>query len=119
MYPKIIFFQINEITKSKNNYSIINEYKLYKSYFCNKLYIYYLGIWADEEGNDSDDEPSGFGGRRKKDKKYKQNYTAPVSFVAGGVQQAGKEKKEILTEEKKDKESYNLEDNISASRFER
>jgi len=39
--------------------------------------------------------------------------------VAGGIQQAGKEKKEIKTEEKKDKELYNLEDNISASRFER
>jgi len=79
----------------------------------------FLGIWADEEGNDSDDEPSGFGGRRNKDKKYKQNYTAPVSFVAGGVQQAGKDKKEIKTEEKKDNELHNLEDNISASRFDR
>jgi hypothetical protein len=39
--------------------------------------------------------------------------------VAGGVQQAGKEKKEIKTEEKKGNETYNLEDNISASRFER
>lgn len=73
------------------------------------------GIWADEEGNDSDDEPSGFGGRRNKDKKYKQNYTAPVSFVAGGVQQAGKDKKEIKPEEKKGIESHHLEDNISAS----
>jgi len=39
--------------------------------------------------------------------------------VAGGVQQAGKEKKEIKTEENKDNESHNLEDNISASRFEK
>lgn len=93
--------------------------KPHRNYFCIKLHIYYLGIWADEEGNDSDDEPSGFGGRRSKDKKYKQNYTAPVSFVAGGVQQAGKDKKEIKIEEKKDNELDNLEDNISASRFDR
>jgi len=39
--------------------------------------------------------------------------------VAGGIQQAGKDKKEIKPEEKKDNESYNLEDNISASRFDR
>jgi len=39
--------------------------------------------------------------------------------VAGGVQQAGKEKKEIKTEENKDNEPHNLEDNISASRFEK
>jgi len=39
--------------------------------------------------------------------------------VAGGVQQAGKDKKEIKSEEKKVKESHNLEDNISESRFDR
>lgn len=81
--------------------------------------MWYLGIWADEESKDgSDDEPSGFGGRRKKDKKYKQNYTAPVSFVAGGIQQAGKDKKEIKGEEKKDEETENLDDNVSTSRSE-
>lgn len=83
------------------------------------MFFFFLGIWADEEGGgDSDNEPSGFGGRRRKDKKYKQNYTAPVSFVAGGIQQSGKEKKEIKTEEKKDNEAENIDDNISASRFE-
>ncbi|XP_050443054.1 tuftelin-interacting protein 11 [Adelges cooleyi] len=75
------------------------------------------GIWADEEErDDNDDVPSGFGGRGRKDKKYKQNYTAPVSFVAGGVQQSGKDKKkkEIKTEEKKE-EFENLNVNISSS----
>lgn len=38
--------------------------------------------------------------------------------MAGGVQQAGKEKKEIKSEKKKENESYNLEENISTSRFE-
>lgn len=76
----------------------------------------FAGIWADDADSD-DDQPSGFGGRRKYDKAYKQNYTAPVSFIAGGVQQAGKENKEIKAEEKKDDETENLDDNISASRF--
>lgn len=83
--------------------------------FINEI-IWLIGVWADEEG--SDEEPSGFGGRRKKDKKYKQNYTAPVSFVAGGIQQSGKDKKEIRSEEKKDSELENVDDNISTSRFE-
>ncbi|ALC38796.1 sip1 [Drosophila busckii] len=54
------------------------------------------GIWADDSDNDSEGEPSGRRGRRglggggaKKPK----DYTAPVSFVAGGIQQAGKKKK--------------------------
>lgn len=55
------------------------------------------GIWADD---DSDDEQStstkgkrrggGGGGDGKKSK----DYTAPIGFVAGGVQQSGKKKEE-------------------------
>lgn len=86
--------------------------------FYNFQYWLYLGIWADEEGcDDSDNEPSGFGGRRRKDKKHKQNYTAPVSFVAGGIQQSGKNKKEIKAEENNDDETNNLNGHISTSRF--
>lgn len=42
---------------------------------------------------------------------------APVSFVAGGIQQSSKDKIQISTEEKNDNESENLDDNISTSRF--
>nr|XP_014086268.1 septin-interacting protein 1 [Bactrocera oleae] len=57
------------------------------------------GIWADDSDNDSAEESSrrgrrgraglggGGGGSKSKD------YTAPVSFVAGGIQQAGKKNK--------------------------
>ncbi|XP_059486517.1 septin-interacting protein 1 [Neocloeon triangulifer] len=50
------------------------------------------GIWAE----DSDDEAGTSSSRRPsfKPTKKKQSYTAPVSFVAGGIQQAGKKKAE-------------------------
>lgn len=37
--------------------------------------------------------------------------------MAGGVQQSGKDKKEIIIEEKNDNESENVDDNISTSRL--
>lgn len=47
------------------------------------------GIWADDEDGSDDGEPMvGFKGTGRQPK----NYTAPVSFIAGGVQQAGKDK---------------------------
>jgi tuftelin-interacting protein 11 len=52
-----------------------------------------LGIWADDSGDDDEaggaPRPSfrGAGGISGK-----HNYSAPVSFVSGGVQQAGKQK---------------------------
>lgn len=53
----------------------------------------YLGIWADDSG----DEDDGSGGSRPSFRgaggpSGKHNYSTPVSFVAGGVQQAGKQK---------------------------
>ena len=74
---------------------------------------------ADKKSHNSDNKPSSLGRHRKKDNKYKQNYIALILFVAGGVQNAGKNRKEIKTEEKKNKESYSFEDNISAFRFKR
>ncbi|XP_036321564.1 septin-interacting protein 1 isoform X1 [Rhagoletis pomonella] len=76
------------------------------------------GIWADDSDNDSADESSsrrgrrgrtglgGSGGSKSKD------YTAPVSFVAGGIQQAGKKDKKAqkddaerqITDEESDEE---------------
>lgn len=48
------------------------------------------GIWADDSDNDEDERPSF--------KSHRKNYSAPIGFVAGGVQQAGKK------EEKKEEE---------------
>ena len=59
-----------------------------------KIYFrfFYIGIWA----SDSDEEDA-----RPSFSRAPKNYSAPVSFVAGGVQQAGqpKEKKESDDEE--------------------
>lgn len=58
----------------------------------------FAGIWAD----DSDDEDRRPGFKSKPPK----SYTAPIGFVAGGVQQAGKKGKQIksVKEEKSDSE---------------
>ncbi|XP_063992743.1 tuftelin-interacting protein 11 [Diachasmimorpha longicaudata] len=51
-----------------------------------------LGVWADDSDEEAPPGPlvGGFKGASKAPK----NYTAPVSFVAGGIQQSGKPKEE-------------------------
>ncbi|VVC32145.1 Hypothetical protein CINCED_3A008171 [Cinara cedri] len=96
------------------DYDLDNEFNMHRPQKRLTKHQAIYGIWADEEDrNDIDDEPTGFGGRRNKEKKYKQNYTAPVSFVSGGIQQPDKNKKEIKTKEK-NSEPENLDDNISS-----
>lgn len=46
-----------------------------------------LGIWADDSDNDEQQTSS-----RSTRKPKPKDYTAPIGFVAGGVQQAGKKK---------------------------
>uniref|UniRef100_A0A8D8YMB8 Tuftelin-interacting protein 11 n=1 Tax=Cacopsylla melanoneura TaxID=428564 RepID=A0A8D8YMB8_9HEMI len=46
------------------------------------------GMWADSDNEDED------AGRPSFSKKKPKNYTAPVNFISGGVQQAGKKKDE-------------------------
>lgn len=59
--------------------------------FCDIWYT--SGIWADDSGDEDDagggSRPSFRGAGRKSGK---HNYSVPVSFVPGGVQQAGKQK---------------------------
>ncbi|KAG5676106.1 hypothetical protein PVAND_005960 [Polypedilum vanderplanki] len=57
------------------------------------------GVWADDsedEGEETELKPS------TKRKGGVKDYTAPVSFVSGGVQQAGKKKEKDLVNKKKD-----------------
>lgn len=62
-----------------------------------------LGVWADKESDDEDDaRPSFSSGRKVK------NYSAPIGFIAGGVQQAGKpptDKKELKEKDDSDDDS--------------
>lgn len=68
------------------------------------LYVVVLGMWADDSGDEGPSQRSGFGSKSRKPK----NYSAPVSFVAGGVHQAGKNKKKevVAQEEDKDDDDY-------------
>ncbi|XP_062546790.1 septin-interacting protein 1 [Armigeres subalbatus] len=64
------------------------------------------GIWADEDSENEDpDEGSSRRGRGRLGKKPK-DYTAPIGFVAGGIQQAGKKK----VEEKKESDGEQEDD---------
>lgn len=72
------------------------------------------GIWADD---DSDNETEQSGKRNRAgasgSKKQSKDYTAPIGFVAGGVQQSGK-KDEKKQEEKKESDADDTGDNTSS-----
>lgn len=70
-------------------------------------YTLWLGIWADDSDNEDSGSKSYVSKRRPK------NYSAPIDFVAGGVQQAGKKDKE--NENIKEKEES--EDDAPTSSF--
>ncbi|XP_039305230.1 tuftelin-interacting protein 11 [Solenopsis invicta] len=59
-----------------------------------------LGIWAD----DSDDDDVSARPSFKTYNKGPKNYTAPINFVAGGIQQAGKPKEKEEKEDEDDEE---------------
>ena len=60
--------------------------------YCKVFYFwnYVLGIWASDDSNEEDKRV------RRSIKKGPRNYSAPVSVVAGGVQQAGQNQNAIL-----------------------
>ncbi|XP_053693297.1 septin-interacting protein 1 [Sabethes cyaneus] len=61
------------------------------------------GIWADEDSDNECDDGAGPSrrGRSRPGKKPK-DYSAPIGFVAGGIQQAGKKKEEKKASEPED-----------------
>ncbi|CAH1395223.1 unnamed protein product [Nezara viridula] len=72
------------------DYDLENEFNINRPRRISKNQQIY-GIWARDEDSDNEGDRPSFKGSRKP-----KNYTAPIGFVAGGVQQAGKkeEKKE-------------------------
>lgn len=80
----IFFFKYNVIFSSKNDLVFINA-----------------GIWADDSDEDELSARPSF----KTFNKGPKNYRAPVNFVAGGIQQAGKPKdKKDENDEEEDEE---------------
>lgn len=65
------------------------------------------GIWADDSDNENDTKHTN--SRKPK------NYTAPIGFVAGGVQQAGKKGKKGNLEVKQEGDDSAEEDKPSTS----
>ncbi|XP_017783824.1 PREDICTED: septin-interacting protein 1 isoform X2 [Nicrophorus vespilloides] len=82
------------------DYDLDNEFNMFRKRKGNSKHQQIYGIWAD----DSEDEDDGKSKTYKNNKKGPKNYTAPIGFVAGGVQQAGK-KKELKSENVKSDES--------------
>ena len=71
------------------------------------------GIWADDSDEDELSARPSF----KTFNKGPKNYTAPVNFVAGGIQQAGQPKeKEAKDDEEDDEETRDSQIKNSSSR---
>lgn len=76
------------------------------------LFYCYIGIWADDSGDENEDKQPVRGGKKPK------NYSAPIGFIAGGFQQAGKKdkkEKELKMEtedsdQEKPSTSFNMRD---------
>lgn len=57
------------------------------------MFFIFVGIWADEDSDNEDAQTSSRRGRAgASGKKQSKDYTAPIGFVAGGIQQSGKKK---------------------------
>lgn len=52
------------------------------------------GIWADDDSDDEGGQSTSAKARSRADVRKAKDYTAPIGFVAGGIQQSGKKKEE-------------------------
>ncbi|TDG40988.1 hypothetical protein AWZ03_012588 [Drosophila navojoa] len=75
------------------DYDLDNEFNINRPRRRHTKHQQIYGIWADDSDNEGEDESSGRRGRRGLgggSSSKPKDYTAPVNFVAGGIQQAGK-----------------------------
>lgn len=101
----LICFDPAEIKQSINKYMVSTSNLFALTNDVNKYCLFLpLGIWADDSDHE-ERQGSSKGIRKPKD------YSAPIGFVAGGVQQAGK-KNEKKTESDAESEKSD-EDGIS------
>lgn len=52
------------------------------------------GIWADDDSDNEGSQSTSTKGRNRGDTRKPKDYTAPIGFVAGGIQQSGKKNEE-------------------------
>lgn len=75
-----------------NDYDLENEFNPYRNNrkrASKNQQIY--GIWAENSDDDEDVRGATNSGTYRTDRRHK-NYSGPIGFVAGGVQQSGKKK---------------------------
>jgi len=91
----------NEYEKFEiTDYDLDNEFNINRPYKRPTKNQQIYGIWSrDDDSGDEDSRPAFKSGGKKP-----KNYTAPIGFVAGGVQQAGKKKEEEENEKDEDDE---------------
>ncbi|XP_052865681.1 septin-interacting protein 1 [Anopheles cruzii] len=81
------------------------------------------GIWADDSENEYGDDDTSAGVGRKRTSKKPKDYTAPIGFIAGGIQQSGKKpeaKKQQHTGEDEDgEEESDDEEGTARPQFDR
>ncbi|CAH1160144.1 unnamed protein product [Phaedon cochleariae] len=70
------------------DYDLDNEFNIHRNRKKQSKHHQIYGIWADDSEDDNDEKPS------FKSRKQPKSYTAPIGFVAGGIQQAGKKNKD-------------------------
>lgn len=61
------------------------------------------GIWADDDSDDNAKQSTSNRGRSRPSGREPKNFTAPIGFVAGGIQQSGKKKEEVVEKEENGK----------------
>lgn len=61
------------------------------------------GIWADDDSDDNAQQSTSSRGRSRPSRREPKNFTAPIGFVAGGIQQSGKKKEEVVEKEENGK----------------
>ncbi|XP_034100066.2 septin-interacting protein 1 [Drosophila albomicans] len=91
------------------DYDLDNEFNINRPRRRTTKHQQIYGIWADDSDNESEGEAGGRRGRRGLgggSTGKSKDYTAPVSFVAGGIQQSGKKQKK-KPEEKGSEEAEN------------
>lgn len=80
-----------------NDYDLENEFNPYRTGRrrpTKNQQIY--GVWADDDSDDDGNQASSSKGRSRAEGRKTKDYTAPIGFVAGGIQQSGKKKEEEI-----------------------
>lgn len=98
------------------DYDLENEFNIHRPRRKQSKNQQIYGIWADDSGDEGESSGHrGFGNKSRGRKKF--DTSAPISFIAGGVQQAGKKGIKDEEKNKSDNEKMDEEEDESRRRF--